>query len=180
MLRRVFMMESLTGLLAVLLVAGFALGRPTRVPDGRIAELVSVHEAAARARAFIDAVAVKAPSEPDPADTVTRGWQRDGGSWYWYGTPAVSETEDVYFGFYDSTAQATDQAAWDAPLQLTSAAAGTDRGESYDAGHFVRSDGQWVWSTTVRDAPLRILIPISIAFKSISCSNSLFNLSEEP
>jgi len=141
--------------LAVLIAAGPAAARQpartSRIPDGRITELVSVNEAAARALAFINAVGGDDGSALDTADDSTRGWYLDGKVWYWYGTPTVSETEDVYFGFYDISAQATDQAAYDTPFDLVSTPAGSDRGESHDGGHYVRSDGRWVWSTQPRD-----------------------------
>ena len=122
------------------------------IPDGRITELISVREADARALAFIDAARSYRRGAPRAGDTSTRGWHRKGKHWYWYGAPAVSETQDVYFGFYDSSVQATDQAAYDAPFVLTGTPTGTDRGQSHDGGHFVHSDGQWVWSTQPRDA----------------------------
>ena len=78
--------ESLTGLLAVLMAVGPAVaGSPVPnagIPDGRITELVSVNEAAARALAFIDAVASNGGREPDPADNSTRGWYNHRKSWY--------------------------------------------------------------------------------------------------
>ena len=149
---RVRIKESLIGLLAGLIAAGPVVAGPAEVPDGRITELLSIDEAAAQAVAFIEAVATSGVSEPDPADDSTRGWHIVGKSWYWYGMPAVSETQDAYFGFYDGSAQALDQAANDAPFDLTSTPTGTDRGETHDGGHFVRSDGLWVWSTELRDA----------------------------
>ena len=47
-----------------------------------------------------------------------RGWYHNGLDWYWYGVPSLSETEDAYFGFYDSSAATWDQVAYDAPFYL--------------------------------------------------------------
>lgn len=57
------------------------------------------------------------------------GWQldEDGTTWRWYGTDAVSETEDYKFGFYNSNAQSLDRIAVNAPYYLICFAAGNDR-----------------------------------------------------
>ncbi|TDJ56160.1 MAG: hypothetical protein E2O40_04885 [Planctomycetota bacterium] len=146
----------LTGLSAVLMAAGPVVAESpehrSELPDGRISELVSIDEAAARALAFIDAVAADGSGEPDPTDTSTRGWHFNGKDWYWYGMAALSETQDVYFGFYDDSTQALDQAAYDAPSFPAITSTGSDRGQTHDGGHFVRSGGLWVWSTEPRNA----------------------------
>ena len=82
-----------------------------------------------------------------------RGWDKDGGDWYWYGEPLISETEDHYFGFYGSSTQEWDEIAYNAPYYLIVKSAGNERGEgpSSGTGHYVWSGGQWVWSTTPRN-----------------------------
>ncbi len=81
-----------------------------------------------------------------------RGWYYNGFEWFWYGVPSISETEDVFFGFYDSSAQTWDQIAYDAPFYLICKSAGNDRNDSYSGNHKVWSGGAWVTSSQVRDA----------------------------
>ncbi|WP_051360063.1 S8 family serine peptidase [Adhaeribacter aquaticus] len=52
------------------------------------------------------------------------GWQYMGGNWYWLGDVEVSQTEDVYFGYYDYYAQIWDDIAFKAPYYLMVKAAG--------------------------------------------------------
>jgi Subtilase family/FlgD Ig-like domain len=85
-----------------------------------------------------------------------RGWSYNStdSNWYWYGNPAVSETEDYKFGLYDTGAREWDQIAYSAPHYLIFKSAGNDRndyGPGAGGGHYVYSGG-WVWSTTTRDA----------------------------
>ena len=79
-----------------------------------------------------------------------RGWYFDGLYWRWYGTPSISETEDWHFGFYDSSAQAWDQVAYNAPYYLICKSAGNDRNDTHVGGHYAIYGG-WVWSTQARD-----------------------------
>jgi hypothetical protein len=76
--------------------------------------------------------------------------------WYWYGDTDISETEDYYFGFYDSEAHDWDEIAHSAPYYTIVVAAGNDRsdaGPGPGGGHYVwdNASGTWVWSTTTRD-----------------------------
>lgn len=80
-----------------------------------------------------------------------RGWDSDAGTWYWYGTPSISSTEDYLFGFYDETAQDWDEIAYNAPNYLIVKSSGNDRNDDHSGGHYVRSGGSWVWSTAARD-----------------------------
>jgi len=86
------------------------------------------------------------------------GWYYNSGNakWYWYGDTDISQTEDYYFGFYDSAAQDWDQIAHDAPYYTIVVSAGNDRGDTGPGpggGHYVWDNvsGTWVWSTTTRD-----------------------------
>ncbi len=81
-----------------------------------------------------------------------RGWYFNGFDWFWYGIPAISQTEDAYFGFYDGSTRAWDQIAYNAPYYLVCKSAGNDRDDSHVGGHYVWSGGTWVWSTQARDA----------------------------
>lgn len=86
--------------------------------------------------------------------TSTVGWQSDLGSWYWFGDPAISETEDAGFGHYGSTCQYLDEVAWLKPYWLQVRSAGNDRidvGPVPGAEHFILVGGQWIVSTVVRD-----------------------------
>lgn len=73
----------------------------------------------------------------------------------WFGDPAISETEDYWFGFYSGSTLDWDQIAWDAPYYLIVASAGNDRndsGPSAGAQHWVYEGNDWVLSTVTRDA----------------------------
>ncbi len=80
----------------------------------------------------------------------TAGWNYDFGlnAWRWWGTPAVSQTEDWKFGFYFTESAALDEHAYEFPEFLTVWAAGNDRNEGPAAqpvAHYVRdAQGQWV------------------------------------
>jgi hypothetical protein len=83
------------------------------------------------------------------------GWYYDyfgDGRWAWFGDPAISDTEDYYYGFYDSGAQDMDDIARNAPDYLIVRSAGNDRGygpSSQPVTHWVYSGG-WVLQSTVR------------------------------
>ena len=84
-----------------------------------------------------------------------RGWRFDyfsDGKWAWFGTPAISETEDYQFGFYNNTSYAWDNFLVNSPNILVCKSAGNDRGEGPSAGneHWVFS-GSWVLSNTTRE-----------------------------
>jgi len=85
-----------------------------------------------------------------------RGWvydYRNDGKWAWFGTPAISETEDYLFGFYSSTSASWDYFMVNAPNILVCKSAGNDRGDGPTSGtaHWVMINNNWVWSSTVRD-----------------------------
>ncbi|MEN8006595.1 MAG: S8 family serine peptidase [Candidatus Krumholzibacteriota bacterium] len=88
------------------------------------------------------------------------GWLYRSGEaipWYWYGDPAISETEDPGFGMYDVQSQGWDQIAHDAPNYLIVKSAGNDRndfGPAAGTQHYVWDTGTagWVTSTTTRAA----------------------------
>ena len=91
--------------------------------------------------------------------TIT-GWREDfsectSHAWTWFGDPAISTTEDYYFGFYNSEAQSWDTIAYNAPYYLIVKSAGNDRGEGPGSGtaHCVWDDNSndWVTSTATRD-----------------------------
>lgn len=83
--------------------------------------------------------------------TIT-GWRQESGTWYWYGTPSVSETVDYRFGFYDLRTREWDQIARNAPYYLIVKSAGNDRNEGPNPGtsHRVMQNGTWVTSTATR------------------------------
>jgi PKD repeat protein len=83
--------------------------------------------------------------------TIT-GWRQESGTWYWYGTPSVSETVDYRFGFYDLRTREWDQIARNAPYYLIVKSAGNDRNEGPNPGtsHRVMQNGSWVTSTATR------------------------------
>jgi subtilisin family serine protease len=76
-------------------------------------------------------------------------------AWYWFGDPALSETEDPGFGYYAGGTAEWDQIAYAAPQYLIVKSAGNDRddaGPAVGESHFVW-DGEindWVSSTTAR------------------------------
>jgi len=65
-------------------------------------------------------------------------------SWYWYGDPDISETEDYKFGFYDTVSADLDFIAFNAPHYLIVKSAGNDRNDAPASSfvHFVW-DGTW-------------------------------------
>jgi hypothetical protein len=81
------------------------------------------------------------------------GWNQSGSTWYWYGTPSVSETEDDDFGFYDDKAQAWDQIAFNAPGYLIVRSAGNDRAQGPAPGteHYAWINDAWTLSTATRE-----------------------------
>lgn len=82
----------------------------------------------------------------------TRGWVNISGTMYWYGNTSISGTEDYLFGFYDASAQAWDQIAYNAPGYLIVKSAGNDRGESFSGFHYAWNGSSWVWSNNARGA----------------------------
>jgi hypothetical protein len=88
--------------------------------------------------------------------TIT-GWyfNPSNSSWYWYGTPSISQTEDYNFGFYNYWSYIWDTIANAAPNYLIVKSAGNDRNDNISAAandtHFVWSSG-WTLSTQVRAA----------------------------
>lgn len=74
-------------------------------------------------------------------------------AWHWFGDPAISQTEDYYFGFYDATARLWDSVAHAAPDYLIVKSAGNDRGDGPSPGtaHYVYDGSNWVSSTQTRD-----------------------------
>ncbi len=81
------------------------------------------------------------------------GWYNSG-SWYWYGDPAISQTEDYNFGFYGDDAAYVDYIAHEAPYYLICRAAGNNKGNgpsSQPVSHYVWDGTSWVLSTIVRN-----------------------------
>jgi len=72
--------------------------------------------------------------------------------WTWFGDPAVSDSVDYYFGFYDSAAHDWDAITHNAPYYLPVVAAGNDRTDvgpsPGDLYYFFNSSGQKDSSTT--------------------------------
>lgn len=61
------------------------------------------------------------------------GWERESnGTWTWHGDPAVSNTEDYKFGFYDNRSRLWDQLALNAPYYTIVKSAGNDRNDTGD------------------------------------------------
>ncbi|MEI6395342.1 MAG: S8 family serine peptidase [Verrucomicrobiota bacterium] len=58
------------------------------------------------------------------------GWYYDGATWYWYGYPSVSATQDPAFGNYTTNASNYDNLVQGAPTYLQVWAAGNDQGEA--------------------------------------------------
>ncbi len=82
------------------------------------------------------------------------GWGNSGNTWYWYGDPSVSTTEDYEFGFYGDAARNFDQIAANAPYFLIVKSAGNDRGDGPPGSvnsHYVWQNGGWVISTANRN-----------------------------
>ncbi|MDP2189311.1 MAG: S8 family serine peptidase [Sphingobacteriaceae bacterium] len=110
------------------------------------------------------------------------GWHSSGGIWYWYGNPAISETLDWNFGFYNSKAQQWDNIAVNNPFYLIVKSAGNNRNQGPAAGtsHQVRgANGAWTTSTTVRppSGPYDCLPTYSVAknILTIGAVNDLNN-----
>ncbi len=89
-----------------------------------------------------------------------RGWYENTGifnpGWYWYGDSTVSETEDYYFGFYDSLSMDADDIANAAPDYLIVVAAANNRDDDVPAPgtehyYYHYGDSLWRKSTKVRD-----------------------------
>lgn len=81
------------------------------------------------------------------------GWYQSGANWYWYGTPAISATEDYVFGRYTGSAQSFDTVAFNAPNYLIVKSAGNDRNDgppSQPINHFEWNGSQWVTVNTNR------------------------------
>ncbi len=55
------------------------------------------------------------------------GWYFNGSTYYWYGDPNVSTTQDYGFGYYDGSAIDYDNIAYNAPYYLICVAAGNER-----------------------------------------------------
>ncbi len=68
-------------------------------------------------------------------------------TWYWFGNPAVSESEDYTFGYYDRDAYLFDHAAYQNPYYLPIVSAGNERDDqgpvtgSYKA---LDTSGRWI------------------------------------
>jgi PKD repeat protein len=110
------------------------------------------------------------------------GWHSSGGIWYWYGNPAISETLDWNFGFYNSKAQQWDNIAVNNPFYLIVKSAGNNRNQGPNPGtsHQVRgANGAWTTSTTVRprSGPYDCLPTYSVAknILTIGAVNDLTN-----
>lgn len=87
--------------------------------------------------------------------SAVRGWlyNDDNSTWYWYGNPAISESEDYLFGLYDAMAQDRDMFVYDSVYNLPVWSAGNDRDDgpvSQPVGHKVWAGYEWVTATTVR------------------------------
>ena len=79
-------------------------------------------------------------------------WSSSESTWYWYGTPGISQTEDSKFGLYDAQAQERDEFVYDAVYCLPCWSAGNDRDDgpsSQPVTHKVWV-GYWADSTTIR------------------------------
>ena len=74
-------------------------------------------------------------------------------SWYWYGDPDISATEDYKFGFYNEVSADLDYIAKNAPYYLIVKSAGNDRndGPATPVSHYVWEDN-WVLVSAERDA----------------------------
>ncbi len=81
-----------------------------------------------------------------------RGWYNNGFNEYWYGNPSIGATEDYLFGFYDASANAWDNVAYNAPGYLIVKSAGNDRGESWSGSYYVYNGTSWVLSNVAREA----------------------------
>lgn len=81
------------------------------------------------------------------------GWRSSGGSWYWYGDPNLSQTQDWKFGFYSSKARQWDEMAFNAPYYLICKSAGNTRlgGPQNQPTGFYWNGNNWVANQVVRD-----------------------------
>ncbi len=86
------------------------------------------------------------------------GWNynyRNDERWAWFGNTSISEEEDYRFGFYNERARGWDQIAHMAPYYLIVKSAGNDRNQgpgTQPAEHWVSQNGDWVLSTSIRQA----------------------------
>jgi subtilisin family serine protease len=90
--------------------------------------------------------AASPPQITNHSYTSRRGWslENSAGSWFWFGVPAVSETEDYLFGKYSTDSAAIDEVAFRNPNATIFVAAGNQRGKSLDP-NYAGWDGQhWV------------------------------------
>jgi len=81
------------------------------------------------------------------------GWGLVGSTWYWYGDPALSPTEDADFGYYNATSSYLDELSWLEPHYLIVRSAGNHRldvGPGPGVPHFVYQGG-WQQSFDPRD-----------------------------
>ncbi|MBN1327665.1 MAG: S8 family serine peptidase, partial [Candidatus Cloacimonetes bacterium] len=91
--------------------------------------------------------------------SMIRGWYYnyfDDGLWAWFGDPAISQTEDCYFGFYGDESQNWDNIAYNAPYLLICKSAGNERsdnGPTPGANHWAYnwSTDTWYYSSQIRD-----------------------------
>ncbi|MBN1541340.1 S8 family serine peptidase, partial [candidate division KSB1 bacterium] len=84
-----------------------------------------------------------------------------GEGWYWFGDIAIDEDESVFFGRYDSDAEAFDNIMVSAPQYLIVVAAGNHRYEgplNQPIAHYALSSGitpgQYTWVSSNRTRPL--------------------------
>lgn len=73
------------------------------------------------------------------------GWDYNSNneSWYWYGDPDISTTEDYEFGFYNQVSADLDYIAQFAPNYLIVKSAGNDRNETPSTYEHYVWDGTW-------------------------------------
>lgn len=81
------------------------------------------------------------------------GWRSDGGDWYWYGDPNISEDEDYGFGFYGASAQNWDDIAYNAPHYMICKSAGNDRNDNGAGNGSYFIDYGSGWQEMVGNAP---------------------------
>lgn len=81
------------------------------------------------------------------------GWRSSGGSWYWYGDPSLSQTQDWKFGFYSNKARQWDEMAFNAPYYLICKSAGNTRngGPQNQPTGFYWNGSSWVANQVARD-----------------------------
>lgn len=94
------------------------------------------------------------------------GWHYwDGYGWYWYAAP--SQTEDFYFGYYDSAARANDQITYLAPWYLPVWSAGNER-SLYTRGPAVQPTLHVVAATNQYSLTVRSLDGGPLGYDTIS------------